>query len=94
MDGWSFDALCDTFGLSGSAAEYTIDTRTDAYGAKWQATLDAELVQAYALVRLQSVSDGGPPGAIDDAEGVRVSVTVHWSEGLRARSLELATVRM
>lgn len=94
MDGWAFDALCDTFGLSGSNPDCTVDTRTNGYGAKWQAALDAELVDAYAQVRLQSVADGVPPGAIDSAEAVRITVTVHWSEGSRARSLELATVRM
>ena len=94
MDGWAFDALCGTFGLSGSSADYTVDTRSSSYGAKWQAELDAELAEAYALVRLQSVTDGGTPPAIGDAEAVRITVTVHWSEGLRVRSVELATVRM
>lgn len=92
--GWHFEGLYDAFGLDGSAASYTIDTRSNARAAIWQAALDAELEGSHAEIVLESITESGSPPPLNLATGIRLTVTVYWSEGPRSRSVGLATVRM
>ena len=57
-------------------------------------SLDRELQNAWAEVRLQSVDESGAGPALAVAPAIRVEVTVHWSEGLRDRRVRLALVKI
>jgi prepilin-type N-terminal cleavage/methylation domain-containing protein len=95
MQGWHFEHLYAAYGEDGSATAYVIDTRTHSFAAPWQAVLaDGLAPGAYAEIEIESVSDTGPPPALDAATCIRVSVTVYWTEDLRERRLSLATTRM
>ena len=96
MDGWGFRQTYQLFGIDGTAnTTATIDTRSDAYSAKWQATLDEKLFNSHAEIEISSL---GPPGAsvpmLSDTKAIRVVVTVFWDEGGRSRQVRLGTVRM
>jgi type II secretory pathway pseudopilin PulG len=93
-NGWHFDGLYGTFGLDGSASSYTLDSRTAAYAAGWQAMLDQDLGSAYAEIELEALDEGGSTPAVRDARCIRVSVTVHWNNEQRGRAVSVATVRM
>jgi type II secretory pathway pseudopilin PulG len=94
MEGWGYSQVWSTFGVDGSAARHTVDTRTNGFAAKWQAMLESELVNCYAEIELASVDDSPPGPALRDAGAIRVRVTVHWEEGPRSREVSLATVRL
>jgi prepilin-type N-terminal cleavage/methylation domain-containing protein len=106
MQGWHFDHLYSAFGEDGSAAAYTLDTRTNAFAAQWQPAIDGSLGQdAYAEIVLQSV-DGtlNPPNLAEASctgpparcrrRAIKVEVRVHWREGERERNVALATIRI
>jgi type II secretory pathway pseudopilin PulG len=93
MDGWVFERLWTAFGFDGSAAAYTVDSRLAAEAAGWQAALDADLSDAWAEIRIESVVDDGGAPPLSAAPAVRVTVTVAWSEGARTRRVRLAAVR-
>ena len=93
LSGWSYRDLYRNFGLSGAAVAYTVDSRSNAFAARWQPALDAGLQDGYALIDLESIADG-PARPLNETRALRVTVTVSWREGLRSRSLQLATVRM
>ncbi len=95
MEIWGFRQTYERFGLDGDASTYSIDSRSSPVAVRWQAGLDAVGRDAYASIELSSVGPGGgPPPPMNRTRAIRVLVTVHWSEGLRARRLELATVRL
>lgn len=92
--GWGFHQTHLAYGLDGSAATYTVDTRTNSYAAKWQSVLDEKLVDSYASIELESLSSAVTPPAMASTDAIGVTVTVHWLEGERARSIQVRTVRM
>lgn len=94
MDGWGFRQVYGTFGFDGAAAAYTVDSRTNAYAAKWQAELESRLGGSSAEIVIESASESGPGPALRDARAIRVRVTVRWSEGLRQRQVTLAALRV
>jgi type II secretory pathway pseudopilin PulG len=96
MDGWGFQQTYKLFGIDGSAATTaTVDTRADAYAAKWQTTLDDALFESYAEIQIESLGPvGGPVPALDATNAIRVVVTVYWGERGRNRQIRLGTVRM
>lgn len=93
-DAWHFRGLYERFGLDGSAARYTIDSRSNAQAAEWQAELDRGLSQAHAEIVLQSLAYSGSPPPLVSARAVRVTVTVQWHESTGDQSVRVATVRM
>jgi Tfp pilus assembly protein PilV len=92
MSARGFHDLHVALGLDGSAAAYTVDTRSNAFAAGWQRALDRELRGAHARIELRSVGEGAAV-ALREAVAVRLTVTVFWSEGPRARRVRLATLR-
>jgi type II secretory pathway pseudopilin PulG len=99
MNGWAYRQTYENFGLDGAAASYSIDTRTstNTFAQKWHATLRSKLgTTAYATIALASVSGVGSPPVMNaaTAKNYRVTVTVHWSEITRPRTVTVATVRM
>jgi hypothetical protein len=93
-NGWHFDGLYETFGLDGSSSSYTLDSRTQPYATGWQAMLAEDLGSAHAEITLDALEEGGSTPALRDARCIRVSVTVHWNNEQRRRSVSVATVRM
>jgi len=94
MNGWSFHWQHDAYGVDASQTTATVDSRDPGYASTWQTLLDRELAGAHAVIELTSVSDGGTPPALQDAQAIRVRVTVFWEEGLRTRSASLVAVRL
>ena len=91
---WHFRDLYGRFGLDGSAARYTIDTRTHAEAAAWQAGLERDVPSSHAEILLESVVASGPAPPLASARAIRVTVVVHWRQGAVSHSLRVATVRM
>jgi prepilin-type N-terminal cleavage/methylation domain-containing protein len=94
MDGWGFRQLYLEFGFDGSATSYIADSRSNDVAADWQEALSAELKNSYAEILIESLDDAGSPPALEEARSIRLQVTVHWTEGLRSRSVRLAAVRV
>jgi type II secretory pathway pseudopilin PulG len=92
--GWHYSGLYETFGSDGSSASEVVDSRTNAYAAKWQQMLDQDLHETHAEIVLESVDDGGSPPVLNAARCIRISVTVFWRDQLRDREVSVATVRM
>ena len=91
---WGFDQTYRAFGLDGSLAAYVVDTRSNSFASKWQATLGQRLRSGHATIELDALSASGAAPALAGAQAIRVLVTVRWEEGPRRRSIQLATVRM
>lgn len=94
MQGWGFQQTYLAYGLNGSAASYTIDTRTNSYTAKWQSTLDAKLRNSYAIVELESMSMSGTPPPLASTQTIGITVRIFWEERKRSRNIQVRTVRM
>lgn len=94
MQGWGFHQTHTEYGLSGTASSYSVDTRTNSYASRWQQTLDSKLLNAYAIIDLESLGPGGPPPPMATTRAIRLIVTVHWDEGDRHRTVRLGSVRM
>lgn len=93
-DAWHFRGLYERFGLDGSSASYTIDSRSNPGGAGWQADLDRGLHSAHAEISLESIVASGSPPPLAEASAVRVTVTVFWRDANAQQSVRLGTVRM
>ena len=90
MNAWGFTQLWENFGLAGTAATYTVDTKTcvtaDCTG--WQNALVAKLgTTAHATIKIDSVTQVGQAGVnfVDGAgnllaRNVRVTVNVLWTQ--------------
>ncbi len=87
-----FDGTWGRLGLDGSAAAATVDSRADAWAAPWQRVLAASLADAHAEIELHSIAPSASV-PLREADAIRVTVTVLWSDGRRARRIRLATVR-
>ncbi len=94
MNGWAFRQLYLEYGFDGSATSYTADSRSNGVAAGWQEALDAELQNSHAEILIESIGESGSPPPLGAARYIRVQITVHWKEGLRTRSVQLATVRV
>lgn len=99
MNGWAYRQTYENFGLNGAAASYSIDTAssTNAFAQKWQATLQSKLgTSARATIVIASVVGSGSPPVMNaaTAKNYRVTVTVHWTEITRPRTVTVGTVRM
>lgn len=101
MNSWAFTQLWQNFGLAGTAATYTVDTKTcvTADCTAWQAALVAKLgPTAHATIKLDSVYQTGfaTPNFEDGAgtvlaKNVRVTVSVVWTQ-LTGRNRQVAVV--
>ena len=94
MQGWSFRQTYAVYGFDGTATSSTVDTRNNAYAAKWQSTLSSKLFRGYATITLESIGPTLPVPALDGTQAIRIVVTVQWEEGSRLRRIRLGTVKM
>lgn len=92
MEGRTLRDVYERFGLDGAAAQYTIDSRTNAGATSWQDRLSAMLPGSWASIELTSLGAGFP--ALNRAHAIRVVVDVHWDDAGRARRVRLGTVRL
>lgn len=97
MNGWGYAQTYALYGFDGSAASYSVDTRSNAYAAKWQPILNERLGDgAFATVQINSLIASGSPPVLNasNCKAIRVVVTVFWNEGPRGRNVAVGTVRM
>lgn len=94
MEGWGFHEIHWGYGLDGKAVRYRVDTRKNSHASKWQAALDAELHNAYAMIEINSLSPAGGPPPLESTQAIRITVTVFWQEQQRHRSIQLSATRM
>lgn len=92
LAGTSFDGTWRRLVLDGSLASGFADSRAGVWATGWQAILARSLPRSYVEVELTTIAPSRST-PLDAAEAIRVVVCVRWSEGPRARSVRLATVR-
>ncbi len=94
MKSWNFSQttarFADACDLSNVACTVLGDAGASAAAVPWQETVEAALGSGRIEILLESL-DGAP---LASAGGVRVTVTVYWNQGTRARNVRLATARM
>jgi len=93
-DGRSFSGVYEEFGCDATQSICTIDTSlpVDDVMTQWKQMVDRDLFEGFVEVRIESVEAGAPP--LRDSKALRISVSVFWTEGPRARNARLSTVRM
>jgi len=94
MEGWGFHQIHLQYGLDGTANAYAVDTRTNSFASRWQTTLEEKLHRPHAIVQLESVGPGGTTPTMDGTRAIRITVTVHWRERSRHRSIALCATRI
>jgi len=94
MQGWGFHQTHLGYGLDGSATSYTVDTRTNATASQWQPLLESKLLNSYATIEIISLGPTNPAPSLATTQSIRLIVTVHWDEGIRARSIQLGAVKL
>jgi len=87
-----FEGTWRLLGLDGSAASARVDSRSCAWAAPWQGTLEHALARARAEIELVALAPAATT-PLREASAVRVVVTVSWLERSRPRSLRLVMVR-
>lgn len=92
FDSLSFTALYTTFGAAASDTTRTVtSTTTGSAIASWQTEIGRKLDNGVATVTILPQGPGTPNfGA---ATGIRMTVTVNWTELARPQSVSLSTVR-
>lgn len=86
IEGWSFEDLHRKWGVDGAEVAYAFDA------SRWRPLLDG-LPDAAAVIRVESIPFDGGAGPVAEAKGLRIVVTVAWSEAGRARETWVATAR-
>jgi prepilin-type N-terminal cleavage/methylation domain-containing protein len=93
MTGWPFGQTWEVLGMDGTATQDVVDSRNAGYAQKWQPRLDEALNDSRAEILIESVDPTTPP-ALQDAEALRVTVSVFWDEMGVDRRIHLCSVRM
>ena len=94
-DGRSFTGVYEEFGCDGTQSTCTIDTSSppvDSAMEQWKQMVDRDLFEGFVEVRIESVEETAP--SLQESRALRISVSVFWTEGPRARNARLTTVRM
>ncbi len=92
FDGLSFTALYTTFGAAASDTTMSVaSTTTGSAIASWQAEISRKLDSGVATVAILPQGPGTPN--FGTATGIRMTVTVTWTELARPQSVSLSTVR-
>lgn len=94
LEGWGFRQTYRGFEDPGcqpaAAAACTFDTSENAVAADWQAALEEVLNEPRAEVAVESLEGV----KLDASSGLRIRVTVYWTEGSRDREVTLTAVRL
>ena len=93
-DGRSFAGLYEEFDCDAAQSTCAVDTASPVVPsmAQWKDMVEEELQEGFAEVLIESVEEGGPP--LRESRALRLTVSVFWTEGPRARNTRLTTVRM
>lgn len=92
FDNLSFTALYTTFGAAASDTTMTVtSTTTGSAVASWQAEISRKLDSGVATVTILPQGPGTPN--FGTATGIRMTVTVTWTELARPQAVSLSTVR-
>jgi type II secretory pathway pseudopilin PulG len=92
FDSASFTGLYTGLGAAGTDTTKTVLSTTGGSPiAAWQAEIDGKLENGVAEVNILPIGPGTPDFAT--ADGIKLTVTVSWSELGRAQSVSVATVR-
>jgi Tfp pilus assembly protein PilV len=93
MKAWPFAEVTAAFASDctlDAVASCVVQSGSSAAMFAWDERAKAMLFGA----RIELVLDSLDGAMLDVARGIRITVTVHWVEGTRARSARLAAVRM
>ncbi len=93
LDRLSYRQLYSIFGCAGSDTSCVADTETNSYAQKWQAEIEEKLGEGMATVTLEPVGGSASPPTFSSSRGIRIKVLVEWTENMRQRDLEMATMR-
>ena len=93
-EGRSFAGVYREFGCDDTQATCTIDTAApvDPSMTQWKQMVDEDLFEGFVQVLIESVETGGVP--LGQSRALRITVSVFWTEGPRARDTQLTMVRM
>lgn len=98
LESWNFRETYARFGCLDSAMDCTVLSRDGGEAAVWHERLERSLSDPGsdpgATITFNGLTADGLSASLGAAHALRVKVVVHWSEGLRQRSIELATARM
>ncbi len=74
---------------------YTADTRvaTSYAETQYKSLIDNQLFKGYALIVLQPIGGNIKPAVWSTGEAIRITVTIHWTELRRSRSVAMEGVR-
>jgi len=92
MKSWSFGQTITEFALDCPnlrSSTCLIDTQASTATTAWQDELERLLTDGRAEIFIEGLGS-----RLESARAIRVTVTVYWRQGLRDRSVSLATVRM
>ena len=91
---FSFRSTYSFFGGATTGTGVTSDSTVLTDGAaQWQPGIDSKLHQGKAVVQITPVGGPDTPPQLGSADYIRVLVTVHWSEGVRSRSMSIESLR-
>lgn len=91
----SFRQAYDGFGCGGDETQCFLESEEDGALAPWKARLQSQLgSSAKAAVAFEGFDRDGSEVALDESHLLRVTVSVAWMEGSRARIVELVLARM
>ena len=93
MTGWPYGQTWAALNMDGTVSDAMVDSRNVGLAQKWQPLIDQELNDGWAEIRVESVAPTTPP-ALEDAEALRLTVTVFWNELGIDRRIQLCSVRM
>jgi len=90
-EGWSFARTYERFGCDSTQPSCTRDT-TDASMASWKRPPGEALHEERVEIVIESLET--PAVSLRQSRALRVTVSVFWLEGRRARNVRAITVRM
>lgn len=91
---FSYRQTYQFFGAADTGSTVISDSSSPGEPAdKWQPGIDQKLNLGRALVRVTPVGGPDTPSQFNSADFLQVLVRVEWQEGIRARSLQLQSLR-
>lgn len=93
LDKLSYKQLYSQFGCASTATSCVADTETNSYAQQWQSNIEEKLNEGLATITLEPLGGTASPPTFSSGLAIRITVLVEWSEGLRQRELELASMR-
>ncbi len=83
------------FGCEAGARDCLVESGTaTAETTALKTMVDAVVTDGQVQILFESLAETGTPPNLEDASAIRMNVIINWRDGLRARNVQLATVRM